>query len=638
MARFIIHIVFVFFVCTSSGYAQDALHFTILHTNDEHSNLIAHPVVDYHPTLANPALGGFARLGGLIQKIRSDKESAGEPVLLFSGGDIIGGPAFGWLALKGYAAELDLMQMAGYDGIVLGNHEFDFGTNILASYLSEAGYPDAHSHTAVLGTNFIIPDDHQLSVAEIQHTVIKTLNNGLKVGYFGLLGEDAISKTAFPDPVTFTHYTDAARIAVDELMAAEVDVIIAITHSGQVEDVDLAQRIPEIDVIVGGHFHTALYEPIIVGKTIIVQAGSYLRYLGQIELSWLPEEQRVLVRNNENNTPFLIPVDDTSPVHPEIAERVQWYETELNKIVDKFTDGTITGIRQTIATSPFSLSALPPKTESNLGNFITDALRIVSEKETGIKTDVAVQANGAIRGHVNPGTMPWSENDISFYDLVLTTGLGSGLDGNPGYPVVAFYLTGSEIRRAMEISVLLSEIMANNYFIQFSGAGMEYDPGRALWLRVPVTGTPIPSLRSVRKAWFINHSDQTTTQLNKGDDQLYRVVTDYYIASFLPQVGRLLPQLDIQFKDASGNPIALDDAVILKNGEELKVWQAVVSYAMMHTTDNSISKIPSSYQEAGYRLVIVNMYPLWILPLVIIILLSIIIFFLIRRFRPDPKQ
>lgn len=638
MSRFILHIILLFVVCSSKGYAQDALHFTILHTNDEHSNLIPHPVVDYHPSQPNPALGGFARLGGLIQKIRSEKEQSGEPVLLFSGGDIIGGPAFGWLALKDYAPELDLMQMAGYDGVVLGNHEFDFGTNILASYLSKAGYPEAHSRTAVLGTNFNIPDDHPLSDAQIKRTVVRTLSNGLKVGYFGLLGEDAISKTAFPDPVTFTHYADAARIAVDELMEAGVDVIIAVTHSGQVEDVDLAQKVPEIDVIVGGHFHTALYEPIIVGKTVIVQAGSYLRYLGQLELSWLPDEQRVQVRNDESETPFLIPVDGTSPVHPEIAERVLWYETELNKIVAELTDSTITDIRQTIAFSPFSLSASPPKMESNLGNFITDAMRIVSEKETGIKTDVAVQANGAIRGHVNPGTMPWSENEISFYDLVLTTGLGSGPDGNPGYPAVAFYLTGDEIRRAMEISVLLSEIMANNYFLQFSGAGMEYDPGRTLWLRVPVTGTPIPSLRSVKNAWIINEADQSRTPLKKGDDQLYRVVTDYYIASFLPQVGKLLPQLDIHFKDADGNPIELDDAVILKNGGELKVWNTVVSYAMMHSAENDISEIPSSYHEPGNRLVIVNMYPLWVLPLLIIIFLSIITYFIIRRFRPDRYQ
>jgi UDP-sugar diphosphatase len=637
MARYFLHIALLLFICSSTVYAQDALHFTILHTNDEHSNLIPHPVVDYHPTQPNPALGGFARLGGLIQKIRSEKEQTNEPVLLFSGGDIIGGPAFGWLALKGYAAELDLMQMAGYDGIVLGNHEFDFGTDVLASYLKKAGYPEANNRSAVLGTNFNIPDDHPLSDAEIQKTVIKTLSNGLKVGYFGLLGEDAISKTAFPDPVTFSHYADAARIAVDELLEAGVDVIVAVTHSGQIEDKDLALRVPEIDVIVGGHFHTALYEPIVVGKTVIVQAGSYLRYLGKLELSWLPDEQRVQIRNEENHTPFLLPVDDSSPVHPEIAERVSWYESVLNNIIAEFTDGTITDIRQTIATSAFPLSASPPKTESNLGNFITDAMRFVSENETEVKTDVAVQANGAIRGHVIPGTMPWSENEISFYDLVLTTGLGSGPDGNPGYPAVAFYLSGDEIRRAMEISVLLSEIMANNYYIQFSGAGMEYDPSRALWLRVPVKGTPIPSLRSVKNAWFYGEDELSRTPLNKGDDQLYRVVTDYYIASFLPQVGRLLPQLDIQFKDADGNPIELDDAVILKNGEELKVWQTVVSYAMMHSVENRIAEIPSAYQEAGNRLVIVKMKPLWTIPLIIIILITLATIFLIRNFRPSQS-
>jgi len=330
----------------SYSTAQDKVPFTILHTNDEHSHLISHPAVNYHPDYENPAMGGFARLGGMIREIREKKEAEGEPVLAFSGGDWLGGPAFGWLTLAGHSAELDLMQRMGYTAVVLGNHEFDFGTEVLASYLKTAGYPGAHNQTAVLGSNHGIPEDHTLAEAEVQKTILRDLGNGLTAGIFGLIGEDAISKTAFPEPVVFENYIMAGKRAVEELKEQGADLIIAVTHSGEIEDQILARELPEIDVIVGGHFHRPLYEPIIEGNTVIVQAGSYTRYLGNLELYWLPDEQRVEIRNQEKGTPFLYELDHTVPVDNEIAERVAYYENELNRIVYELTHGSITDIRK----------------------------------------------------------------------------------------------------------------------------------------------------------------------------------------------------------------------------------------------------------------------------------------------------
>ncbi len=612
-------------ICYSQLHAQDKVPFTILHTNDEHSNLIPHPVVDYHPDLENPAIGGFARLGGMVRQIREEKEAAGEPVLLFSGGDFLGGPAFGWLSMHGHAAELNLMQKMGYDAIVIGNHEFDFGTEVLASYLRTAGYPEAHEQTAILGTNHIIPEDHSLAEAEIKTSVLKTLENGLTVGIFGLIGEDAVSKTASPDPVTFRHYLEAAKEAADDLKEQGADVIISVNHSGQIEDRHLAEEVPGIDVIVGGHFHTPLYEPILVGNTVIVQAGAHTEYLGRLELDWLPDQQRVEIRNRENDNPFLIRLDDSAPVDPEIEREVERYEQILSDWVADMSGGTITDIRQTVAASGFSLNRAH-KQESAIGNFITDAMRIVTGEAIGERVDVAVQANGAIRGRISPGSMPWSEGEISFYDLMTTTGLGGGPDGNPGYPVVSFYLTGDEVRRAMEVSVLLSEILMDNYYLQFSGAGMEYDPARALWLTVPVIDQPIPSSRSVLEATVfegegIQHREGMRP-LERGDDRLYHVVTDYYIAGFLPMVGDLLPSMEIVFKNEEGEEIELDDAIVMQNGRELKVWQTVAEYAMsFEENGEGVSQIPETYRETGSRLAQVEGRSLWFWPKVGLILL-----------------
>jgi len=242
MTKYLLLLFTVIFSIQLEVTAQDRVPFTILHTNDEHSHLIPHPAVDHHPEMESPALGGFARIGGMVQQIRDQKSEAGEPVLLFSGGDIMGGPAFGWLALADEAPELSLMQKIGYDAVVLGNHEFDFGTEVLADYLQNAGYPDAHGQTTVLGTNHIIPENHPLNDANIQQTRLITLDTGLTVGVFGLIGEDAISKTASPEPVTFEHYLDAAKTAVDELRNQGADIIISVNHSGEIEDQILHEK------------------------------------------------------------------------------------------------------------------------------------------------------------------------------------------------------------------------------------------------------------------------------------------------------------------------------------------------------------------------------------------------------------
>lgn len=614
------------FINPSLSISQDKIPFTVLHTNDEHSHLIPHPVADYHPARLDSSMGGFARLAALIEEIRKQKSEVNEPVALFSAGDFTGGPAFAWLALKNYAAELELMQRMGYDAVVPGNHEFDFGTEVLANYFKNAGYPGAHEQTTILGTNFQIPDDHPLNEIEIHQTSVKTLSNGLKLGLFGLIGEDAVAKTAFPEPVEFENYLEAAKRAVTELNNQNVDVIIAITHSGEAEDRILAREVEDIDLIIGGHFHTPLFEPIIERNTIIAQAGSYTRYLGKLELNWLPGENRVELRNPQQ---ALIEIDDHIPEHSEIAERISFYESELKQYLNDLTLQTITGYRQTIAKSDFTLSRRV-KQESAIGNFITDAMRIETGKILGEPVDVAVQANGAIRGNIEPGTMPWSDGEITVYDLITTTGLGSGPDGNPGYPLVAFYLTGDEIRRSMEISILLSEMLMDNYFLQFSGAAMNYDPSRALWLTVPLIDQPVPSSKAVLDAQIYTGSgiqnNLEMKPLQKGDSKLYHVVTDYYIAGFLPMVGELLPGLMVQFKDRNGNLIGLDDAIIIQNGRELKVWQTVVNYAMsFRNNEAGISKIPDYYRETGKRLIEVDAQSLWLWPLTGLVLILILI-------------
>lgn len=619
---------------SSSAYSQqtdDLIHFTILHTNDEHSHLIPHPAIDDNPDLLNPTVGGFARLAGAVNRIKEQKAEAGEPVMIFSGGDILGGPAFGWLPLKeGLAPELTLLQKIGYDAVTIGNHEFDYGPDVLAEYLKAAGYPEAKSKTRFLGTNTRPPSDHPLSDMDIQNHYVKELKNGFRVGVLGLLGDDAISKTSQPGAVEFSDPIQSAKEAIAALQDSTVDIIISVNHSGVYEDQLLAREVPEIDIIVGGHSHTPLYEPIIENGTIIVQAGSYLEYLGRIELSWNTQSGEISIRNQEENKPFLIRLDSEVEVDPVIAQEVANYRETLNAWVAELTDERITTITQPVAESSFIIERNKPQRESAIGNYITDAMRMAAQNIAGKNVDIAVQANGAIRANIKPGTQEWSENRISFYDLMMSTGLGAGPDGNPGYPLVSFYLTEGEVRNALEVSVLLSELLGDNYFLQFSGLRMMYDPNRAVLMNIPFRGTPIPTSMAVLGA-ELERENEENRPLKKDGEELLHIVSDYYIASFLPMIGERLPQLSIELKDEYGTPIELDDSIVYTNGEELKVWQTVLEYTLSHELgDLDLPVIPEQYAGPEERLKVVYTLPLWVWPLLILAFIIALVAWIIR--------
>lgn len=641
-------------IFTVQAAAGEELYLTILHTNDEHGAFIPHsPTADFHPARENPAVGGYARLASAVKQIRQNKETSGEPVLLFSAGDYLGESPYSWLIPMGYAAEMELKHLIGYDAVIIGNHEYDYGSDILASYFLKAGYPDAHDQTVVLASNTEAPPDHALSREGLyrdNHIII--LDNGLRVGLFGLIGKQAVSYTTNNYPVEFTDQHETARLMVDELKRQGAQVIVAITHANEHEDQELARAVPDIHVIVGGHSHATLYEPIIEGNTIIVQAGSQLRYLGQLELAFNPDSGEVRIRNRENDRPFLVPLDYKIPLDPEIEELIDSYTNELNTLLVEKTGGAVQHVLDTVMVTHFEIPTLRLQ-ESPLGNFVTDAMRLVTEEKTGKKADFAIQANGAIRGSVIPGTMPHSLGKVSVYDLSSLVGLGIGPDGDAGYSIVAAYLTGEEIRRALEVAVLLSEMMGDTYYLQFSGLRYNYNPHNAILLTVPIINQPIPSTLvfpggAVTKAERYtgegrqNDDDNMYVPLMRGDEELYCLITDTYIVSFLPMIGDLLPQLSIVLKDSDGNPVSeneLDKLVVRVNDEELKVWAAVLEYAASQPVGVSgLPEVETYYASTAGRINKAWSIPYLIWPVLIILILVALIVFLIKRRKQRKKQ
>jgi 2',3'-cyclic-nucleotide 2'-phosphodiesterase (5'-nucleotidase family) len=625
----------------SALQSDEKLDFTILHTNDEHSHLIPHPVVDDHPEFTDRAKGGIAGVAGEIDRIRQQKQQTGEPVVLLSAGDFLGGPAFGWLPLKeGVSAEMNLFRRMGYDAVTIGNHEFDYGTDLLADYFASAGFPELSQEMSLLSANIVPPNDHPLADIGIQKTTMITLENGLKVGLFGLMGNDAIRKSARKGEVKFLDPIESAHQAVDSLHANGAEVIVALTHSGVREDRQLARNVQGIHLIVGGHSHTELNEPVWVDDTVIVQAGQYFEHLGRIELSWDRDAKQLIVRNEENQKPYLIPVSDESEINPEIEGMVNQYEELLNDWVETLTNGRVETVRQVIAESEFNLTRAA-RSEATIGNFITDAMKFSAEERMGADVHAAVQANGAIRAEIVTGRESWSEGRISFYDMMMAASLGSGDDGRPGYPLVSFYLTGDEVIRALELSVLLSELLDNSYFLQLSGLKVSYDPERAILFRIPFSGTPVPSRRAVLNA-HIETAEGRWKKLNRGDDELYHFVTDRYIAEFLPEVGNLLPGFTITLKDETGEAISLDSAVVMTEQGELKVWEALLDYTYsLKKEQNEIAVLPVEYSDVQGRIAFRNAAPIWLWPITIfagVILILTIGWVHYRRSRKKAKQ
>lgn len=589
--------------------------FTLLHTSDEHSVFTPLPAVDHHSESDNPAVGGFARLSSLVNQIREEKGE--EPVLLLSAGDYVGGSPYAWLILEGYAAELELMQAIGYDAATVGNHEFDYGPEILADYYLRAGYPEAHDQMPVVISNLNIPDQHVLHQAHLPENTILELDNGLTVGIFGLLGRTAYSVAPMAEPVTISDPLAIAQQQADKLRDAGADIVLALSHSGMQEDMELAEKVDNIDIILGGHDHVQTAEPKILNNTILLHSSYYLQYLGFLELSYDTQTQTLSVVNSENNTPYQIALDHTVAEDLVMADKVAQYTQRLNDFVTAFSDSTFTDVYEHILYADYPVKKHAPMTETTIGNFVADAMRLQTEKVLDEKVHLAIQANGVIRGDIVPGTMEWSENKVSFIDLVTISGLGSGPDRKAGYPLVSVYLTAEEMYNVLEIGSLLSQLMGDTYFLQISGMKYTYDPGKATWLTIPFLDLPVPAYRSVKDAYIytgqgIQQEDEYTL-LERDSDQLYHLVADHYLTSFLPMIGEILPRLKLVLKDKNGNPLELDQTIVYNKEKEFKVWEAVAGFATSFPEgEKGIAVLSDDYKEVQGRIIEDKGVPLYV--------------------------
>jgi len=454
---------FILFLLSLSFAYGEPVEIRILHVNDFHG--FAEP---YKPFGSKELLGGIAYLAGKAKELRKEK-----PSLLLAAGDMIQGN--NWANLSHGKSVIELMNEMGFDAMVLGNHEFDFGQDVLREKISEAKFP-------VLGANVE-------GLPNLKSYIVKNLE-GVRIGIIGVVTEDVPIST-HPRNVTglkFMSPIETSEKYIGELKN-RVDLIIILSHMGYPVDRTLAERVNPvrkegtlispsirnehfflhprnkwggsngvkgIDVIVGGHSHTKIERPVKVGNTIIVQAWEHAKVLGVLDLT--VEDGKMIGFEGR-----------LEEIKPEIGKE----DKAVSVIVEKYKQKVDAVLSERVGEADVDLDGENVRRrETNLGDLIADIMRQVSG------ADVTIINGGGIRTSVKKGE--FRVKDI--YSVLPFDNY-----------IVAIKLTGRQIREALEHGVSVVEEEGGR-FPQVSGLSFKYSPSDQRGSRVKevlIAGQPV---------------------------------------------------------------------------------------------------------------------------------------------------
>lgn len=530
----------------------------ILFTHDMHSHFL--PAVDESGT----QYGGCARLKTAIDAQKERYPDA----LLVDGGDFSMGSLF-QTAYASSALELRVMGAMGYDAATFGNHEYDYRASGLASMLS-AAVDSGDPLPAIVEANYLLPSREgefaAVGDAFDRYGVsdyILLERGGVWYAILGIMGVDSdacapMSGMVLQDRVeTAQRVVDQARAKCWEENGVQ-PLVVCLSHSGtdgqgKGEDYELARKVDGIDLIVSGHTHSTLEQPIRVDDTWIVSAGEYSKNLGVVTMEYRPNGEVDLTGYE------LIPIDDTLADDPGIAGLVEGYKKEVD---ERYLSRFGMTFDQVLAHNPYPFESVSEiyatRHESTLGNLLSDAYKWAVEEATGEPVDLALTASGVIRESFAVG-------DLTVSDVFNAASLGIGADGVPGYPLVAVWLTGADVKNAIEVDASVSQLMPAAR-LYYSGAGAYYNTNRMFFNKVAAASM----LR-----------DGVGEAIDDG--RLYRVVTGLYCGQMLGAAeSSSFGLLTITPRDAAGDPIDMDrleDYIVHDaQGNEVKEWNAIARY------------------------------------------------------------
>ena len=587
----------------AEGCTQETNVTTILFTHDLHSHFLP------QSTAEGGESGGYARLKTVI-----DGERAMNPdALLVDGGDFSIGSLIQTLYTT-QAAELRTMGAMGYDAVTIGNHEFDHKGVGFAEMLNSAKAAqqaavelllvdarplenmDAYRErfgpvTPVLPTlleaNYAPADDNpdrafiRSAMEDYGVTDCMTLERGgVTYGLFGLMGVDS-DECAPTSGFTRTDAAKAAKRCVETLKGEGAEIIVCLSHSGtgdslaSSEDEELAKAVDGIDVIVSGHTHSTLAEPLVVNDTYIVSSGPYCQNLGSLTFSWDGSGQKRLLDYR------LIPIDETVAEDPEIAGLVeQWKDMVGETYLARYGltyDEVLTHTDYDLATPASAVQE-----NNGLGTLVSDAFlwadRTLNAAYADSPHTVSVTADGVLRANLPAGDL----TAAMAFDVL---SMGVGEDGTSGFPLVAVYLTGKELKAAMEVDASVTPIMPAAQ-LYMSGAKYAFNTKRMFFNRVYDA--------ALTDVTFDESGTGNAYEID--DNALYRVVTGMYSAQMLGTVkSKSMGLLSLEPKQANGTPVTdFADCILYDaNGNELKEWYALAAYLEQFGEDG----LPDRYAD-----------------------------------------
>ncbi len=587
----------------AEGCTQETNVTTILFTHDLHSHFLP------QSTAEGGESGGYARLKTVI-----DGERAMNPdALLVDGGDFSIGSLIQTLYTT-QAAELRTMGAMGYDAVTIGNHEFDHkgvgfaemlnsakaAQTAAMGLLTDSQYPPRNLEAyqaqygpltlalpALLEANYAPADDNpdrafiRSAMEDYGVTDCVTLERGgVTYGLFGLMGVDS-DECAPTSGFTRTDAAKAAKRCVETLKGEGAEIIVCLSHSGtgdslaSSEDEELAKAVDGIDVIVSGHTHSTLAEPLVVNDTYIVSSGPYCQNLGSLTFSWDDGGEKRLLDYR------LIPIDETVAENPEIAGLVeQWKDMVGETYLARYGltyDEVLTHTDYDLTTPASAVQK-----NNGLGTLVSDAFLWADRTLNAAYVDdphtVSVTADGVLRANLPAGDL----TAAMAFDVL---SMGVGEDGTSGFPLVAVYLTGKELKAAMEVDASVTPIMPTAQ-LYMSGAKYAFNTKRMFFNRVYDA--------ALTDVTFDESGTGNAYEID--DNALYRVVTGMYSAQMLGTVkSKSMGLLSLEPKQADGTPVTnFTDCILYDaNGNELKEWYALAAYLEQFGEDG----LPDRYAD-----------------------------------------
>ncbi|MFO7639384.1 MAG: bifunctional UDP-sugar hydrolase/5'-nucleotidase [bacterium] len=427
-------------------------HLRVVHTNDIHGALLPSEAWWMSRDFP-PPLGGAASALGLVRELRAAAQAEGRGFLLLDAGDCHKGSPLG--EHEGGAAAADWFNRAGYDAVGVGNNDYADGIGRLRDFSRACRAARLNANIRVKATgespDFLAP-----------RLLVET--GGLKVGIVGLISsyQNELIRDSLEGDFAVRNEQEVARAEIARLREAGADVIIGLTHVGHRYELQLAERVPGFDAIIGGRSHTALRSAAVgpSGHTIVVQAASRLSAVGILDLAVDSATGTVTGYDWELVNLF----SDEFPADPDYARELD----SLRRVVEA-------GFDEVVGRAARDIARGDPMRESPAGNFVTDAMREYAG------ADIAFQNVEGISRDI-------PEGEISYRDCYEMDGHGNTL-------VTGSY-TGRQVREMLEAAV------SGRWSVwQVSGARFEYDPAGGQGLRVrsaTVGGEPLVPDRRYR--------------------------------------------------------------------------------------------------------------------------------------------